>query len=188
MSSLRLTQIGIGMVSLLLVLAGHPSGPAAQTAFPNTVQLSGFTLGFPDGWSTIRTGSTTILVNVPAGQAATLTAAQFMVTPQIHVSTEQRTDGQDAARRLTEIAAETADAVTSLTIGGWPAIQRRHLAPWPQLGHGSRWKLRSRMAARRSGRRAALTLETSANFTAAPHAGQESWVVLKTDIFATSLG
>ena len=137
MSSLRLTQIGIGMVSLLLVLAGHPSGPAAQTAFPNTVQLSGFTLGFPDGWSTIRTGSTTILVNVPAGQAATLTAAQFMVTPQIHVSTEQRTDGQDAARRLTEIAAETADAVTSLTIGGWPAIQRRHLAPWPQLGHGS---------------------------------------------------
>ena len=70
MSSLRLTQIGIGMVSLLLVLAGHPSGPAAQTAFPNTVQLNGFTLGFPDGWSTIRTGSTTILVNVPAGPAA----------------------------------------------------------------------------------------------------------------------
>ena len=77
MSSLRLTQIGIGMVSLLLVLAGHPSGPAAQTAFPNTVQLSGFTLGFPDGWSTIRTGSTTILVNVPAGQAAYLHRARM---------------------------------------------------------------------------------------------------------------
>jgi len=60
---------------LVVVFLYAPIAILVLFSFNNSVlptfPLSGFTLGFPDGWSTIRTGSTTILVNVPAGQAAT---------------------------------------------------------------------------------------------------------------------
>src|SRR5258706_9576127 len=53
---------------------------------------------------------------------------------------------------------------------------------WPQLGQALRWKLRSRMAVRRSGRRTALTLCTSSNGTDAWHDGQAVWTVWKIDM------
>src|SRR5690349_24718444 len=51
-----------------------------------------------------------------------------------------------------------------------------------QPGQVSRWKLRSRMAARRSGRRAALTLCTRSNRTFAAQRGQLTSVFSNTDM------
>ena len=74
-----------------------------------------------------------MIVNVPADQQAAL-ADQFVFTPQVTVSTEQRLDASDALKQLDEIAAGAGAAVAKLTIDGSPAIQWRRAVPWPQRG------------------------------------------------------
>jgi len=77
---------------------------AAPPALTHSVAIDGFSVSYPDGWSTLRSGQLTMILNVPADQQATL-GPQFIFTPQVSISTEQRLDDSDALRQLDEIAA-----------------------------------------------------------------------------------
>ena len=122
------------IVSSLAIASYIQHGSAAQSAFTNSVQVEGFSVSYPDGWSSTQSNRVTIVAAVTTEKLATLTSGQLLVTPQVRVTREQRTSHDDAMQRLSDIAAETSDPVTHLTIGGWPAIQRRHIAPWPTAG------------------------------------------------------
>ena len=126
----------VSIVSTILFMPGAGVATAA-TALPNSVAIDGFTVSYPDGWSTLLSGRVTMIVEVTADKLATLTSDQLLVQPQVRVSTEARVDHNDAMHRLGEVAGESSDTVTHLTIGGWPAIQRRHSASWPIPGSSS---------------------------------------------------
>ncbi len=106
---------------------------AANVAAANSVAIGNFTVYFPDGWSTIQSGRLTTIVNVSADQQAAL-GNQFVYTPQVNVSTEQRLDARDAQTQLDEIAAGAGASVSRITIDGSPAIQWRKSVAWPQRG------------------------------------------------------
>ena len=115
---------------MLMALTPGPSWAANPPALTNSVAIGSFSVSYPDGWSTLQSGQQTMILNVPADQQATL-GAQFIFTPQVSISTEQRLDGSDAVRQLEEIAAGVGPSLTRLTVGGWPAIQWRKTVPWP---------------------------------------------------------
>jgi hypothetical protein len=123
------------MKKIVLVLAtvifATSSACAANPPWTNSVAIGNFSVSYPDGWSTLQSGRVTMILNVPADQQATL-GAQFVYTPQVSISTEQRLDGKDALQQLEEIAAGAGPSLTRLTVGGWPAIQWRKTTPWPQ--------------------------------------------------------
>jgi hypothetical protein len=112
----------------------EPFVSAACAASPpgtNRVAIGNFSVAYPDGWSTIQSGSLTMILNVPAGQQAA-PGNQFVFTPQVSISTEQRLDHSDALKQLDEIAAGAGASLTRLTVGGAPAVQWRKTVPWPQ--------------------------------------------------------
>jgi hypothetical protein len=116
------------LISASRVDAANPPG------FTNSVTVGNFTVSYPDGWSTTQGGGTTTLINVTPDKLPTLDSATANLTPQIQIYVEQRTDHNDALKRLSDISTEYDDPVTQLTIGGWPAIQRRHTGPREQPG------------------------------------------------------
>ena len=117
-----------------------PDGSAAQgsTALTETLEIKpeGITVRYPAGWSSARQANLYKLFNVPADKRDTLDAAALDRTPRITLYLERRSDHAEAVRRLKEIEAEAVSPSTFLSIGGWPALQRRHLAPKPQPGQG----------------------------------------------------
>jgi hypothetical protein len=122
------------VVFAFMVLLYGRRDAGAQISFKNAVQIDGLSVGYPDGWSVVRTGNLTTVVNAPPDQAASLDAATYTRTARIEITVEPRPDDDDAVTRLGQIAAETNDPASIMTIGGWPAIQRRHLGPKPQPG------------------------------------------------------
>ncbi len=110
-----------------------PPALAATAAGTNSVAIDNFSVSFPDGWSTIRSGRLTTIVNVSADLQGML-GDRFVYTPQVSISTEQRLDNGDALKQLDEIAAGAGAAVAKLTVDGSPAIQWRKAVPWPQRG------------------------------------------------------
>ena len=99
----------------------------AATDLPNSITIDGFSVSYPDGWSTIQSGRLTVIVNAPADQQAAL-GGQFVYTPQVTISSEQRLDPNDALNELNELAAGAGPAVARLTLAGAPAIQWRKRA------------------------------------------------------------
>jgi hypothetical protein len=122
-------------VSALLIYSRYDS--SARSSFANSVRVGDFYVGYPDGWSAGTDANITRLINVAPDKSATLDAVTLDRTAQIQITIEQRTDHADAVNRLSEIAKETSDPVRSLTIGGWPAIQRRHVGLREQPGISS---------------------------------------------------
>jgi hypothetical protein len=106
---------------------------AATPIGTNSVVIGNFSVYFADGWSTLQSGRLTMIVNVPADRQTAL-GDQFVFTPQVSISTEQRLDDGDALKELEEIAAGAGAAVTRLTVDGSPAVQWRKTVPWPQRG------------------------------------------------------
>jgi hypothetical protein len=74
----------------------------------------------------------TQLINVPADQQDTVEASA-----RIGIGAALRTDHAEAVRELQQIAAEASSPPMFLTIGGWPALQHRHLEQRPQPGQSS---------------------------------------------------
>jgi HYDIN/CFA65/VesB family protein len=140
LAAVLLTGTGICLFCLALVTA--PSRSEAQKPPVLTQTLSvkveglSFTVHYPNGWSAAQEANVYKLLNVPAKEKDTLDAAALDKIAQIMIFTEHRRDHAEAVRRLKEIEAETDSPSTFLTIGGWPALQRRHLAPKPQPGQG----------------------------------------------------
>jgi hypothetical protein len=126
MKKIALALAVLVSVSALFV----PPVLAANPPLSNSVDINNFSVSYPDGWSTIRSGRVTVIVGVPADQQATL-GGKFVFTPQVSVSTEQRLDHADALAQLDDIVAGAGPTLTKLTVGGWPAIQWRNTVPWP---------------------------------------------------------
>jgi hypothetical protein len=104
---------------------------AANPPTVNSFVIGNFSVSYPDGWSTLQSGQLSVILGVPADQQATL-GDQYVFTPQVTISTEQRPDANDALKQLDEIAAGAQAPVQRLTIDGSPAIQWRTTRPWPQ--------------------------------------------------------
>lgn len=132
MSRFRNVALLFFMAALTCWLAGPAADAASSLELTNRVTIGNFTVSYPDGWSTLQSGRVTFVIDVPSDQQAKL-GSQFLFTPQVSISTEQRTDKADALKRLNDLAAAEV-SVTSLTIGGSPAIQWRKTMPWPQPG------------------------------------------------------
>src|SRR6266496_564807 len=122
--------IPTSLVLLAVVTAPFVCPVRPADAGPNSIAISNFSVSYPDGWSTLQSGSLTIILNVPASQQAAL-GNQFVFTPQVSVSTEQRLDSRDALKQLDELAAGAGPSLVRLTVGGWPAVQWRKTVPWP---------------------------------------------------------
>jgi len=94
----------------------------------------GFSLFYPVGWSAAPAANVYQVVNVSAEVLATLDSSELERIAQIIVFIEQREDHEDALGRLGDIEAELPSPSTSLSIDGWPALQRRHVGLRPQPG------------------------------------------------------
>src|SRR5262245_16524668 len=114
---MALTPGPFALLPPLPPLFASPAWAASPPALTNSVAIGSFSVSYPDGWSSLQSGQLTVILNVPADQQATL-GAQFIFTPQVSISTEQRLDGGDALRQLDEIAAGVGPSLTRLTIGG----------------------------------------------------------------------
>src|SRR5262249_44493619 len=120
---------------LVAVVAAQFATARPASAGPNSIAIGNFSVTYPDGWSTLQSGSQTVIINVPADQQGAL-GNQFLFTPQVSVSTEQRLDNGDALRQLHEIVTGGDPSAVRLTVGGWPAVQWRRTGPWPQARGG----------------------------------------------------
>jgi hypothetical protein len=129
----RTPALGALLAALTAVFVS-PAGAADPTEFTNSVAIGNFSVSYPDGWSTLKSGRLTMILNVPPDQQATL-GDQFVFTPEVSISTEQRLDDSDTLQQLDEIAAGAGASVTRLTVGGWPAIQWRKTVPWTGATH-----------------------------------------------------
>ena len=110
-------------------------GMRSASGDDSIVIAPGITAASPAGWSLAPRffANAQQLVNIPAaGQSGA--ADSTGGTADIVTTTETRTDHADAVHRLREIASETPSPSTFLNICGWPALQRRYLAPKPQRG------------------------------------------------------
>lgn len=74
-----------------------------------------------------RTRNSVELVKVAPSDANTILARTL-------ITTENRTNPEEAVQRLAEIAAEQPQPPTLMTIGGWPAIERKTSASLPRTG------------------------------------------------------
>ena len=118
------------LVLLAVVAAPSVSPASAANAGTNSIAVGNFSVSYPDGWSTLQSGRLTIILNVPANQQGAL-GNQFVYTPQVSISTEERLDSADALKQLDELAAGAGPSLVRLTVGGWPAVQWRKTVPWP---------------------------------------------------------
>jgi hypothetical protein len=105
--------------------------PPESPELVNRVAIDGFHVSYPDGWSTLKSGRLTMILDVPADRQESL-GDQFVFTPQVSISTEQRLDDKDALQQLDEIAAGIGDSVKKLTVAGSSALQWRKTVPWPR--------------------------------------------------------
>jgi hypothetical protein len=124
-------------VLLCLVLAAAAVPSAAQDekrAARGKLQVDGVTLSYPSGWSHQRHASFDRLTSAPVMKGARIGVALRRGAAQVSVHTERRASHAEAVRRLQEIALEQAAPVTFLTIGGWPALERKQVQPRPLSG------------------------------------------------------
>ena len=85
-------------------------------------------LPYPGDWTEIdRTPNSIDLMKPSAKQKGAVDA-------RIHVTTEIRQDHAEALRRLGEIAVEEKESPQFVVIAGWPALERRRVAPLARTG------------------------------------------------------
>src|SRR5262249_52049767 len=92
------------------------------------------TVRFPNNWSAAKEANVNKLFRVSKDKLQNLSHADFNRTPQVLIFTEKRKSHTEAVQRLKEITQEFHAPVNYLSIGGWPALQRRYTAPREQPG------------------------------------------------------
>src|SRR5713101_6848251 len=111
----------------------------AQQPLPplnHNIQISGtnLTVSFPDGWSAAKQNNLQKLLNVTADQQGALDSTTINQVVQIYISVETRANADDALLRLRQIGAEGSSPAKSLTINGFPAVQRTRTIATPLPG------------------------------------------------------
>ncbi len=96
---------------------------------------TGFTILYPREWSpsTQQFQNARLLRRIAPDKRLSL-SRQAVEASSVFITTEQRTDHQEAVQRLKEIDAEQDEPGTFLEIGGWPALKRRYMAPMERPG------------------------------------------------------
>ena len=104
------------------------AGPALQNRLD--IKAQGITIRYPAGWASPPQQYENMqeLVNLPSAQFD----GNVSPSVRIQITTVRRTNHQEALRELRDIVTEVSSKPTFLTIGGWPALQRRHLEPRQQ--------------------------------------------------------
>lgn len=127
------TLLSIALASFVVFAWSSPG--LAQQRLTNRLDIKagGITVRYPADWSSPprRFANMDELINVPAEKQD---AAE--PTTRIQITVVTRTDHAEAVRELREIASENTSTPTFVRIGGWPALQRRHLGLREQPGEG----------------------------------------------------
>src|SRR5262245_35518724 len=127
------------VLTILILPAGALFSAMAQGSqaqqFTKSLQIEakGMTLRYPEGWTLIQSPDPTVRelqTQAPlSNRAADEPVSESEGTARMQINIEPRLDHADALERLRYIAAEYSGSETYLDIGGWPAYQRRDLAP-----------------------------------------------------------
>ena len=129
----------LALAGTLLINAPLPGAQTQPTSASGTsaqvfaLQDDGVSIEYPPGWSPNRYANVNELLNVPPDKLATLRADRENVA-SIDVSVIRNKSHAEAVRRLRGIAAESNATSNYLTVGGWPALQRREVVPKPRPG------------------------------------------------------
>jgi hypothetical protein len=126
-------------VTLLLILglvgrAQPPRGNQAQLTERGDVPDYGITIRYPTGWSFVQQGNSARLTSVSTDRMAATTAQTLTQSAQVFISIDKMANHAAAQRKLEDIRGESTAPTTVLTIGGWPAIQRRLVEAREQPG------------------------------------------------------
>src|SRR5215813_451737 len=127
-------------MTMLILLASALISAMAQDSqaqqFTRSLQIEakGMTLRYPEGWSLVQSPDPTVrelqMQVAPDGRRAVNEPASDSIgIARMQINIEPRLDHADALERLRHIAAEYSGTESFLDIGGWPAYQRRYLAP-----------------------------------------------------------
>jgi hypothetical protein len=142
-SAMRLF-IRISIVSGIFAALAVSAGSLATSAEPPGAKVQklaiqenglGIQIPYPKGWSVAkrRFANAYELFAVPAEQQ---TVAESERVGRILMVVDRYGSHSEAVRQLKEIAAEEKEPAVALNIGGWPAIQRRFVAPVARPSRG----------------------------------------------------
>lgn len=125
------TLVYAGAFGLLSTPVGRAAAQAESAPLRMDMPEYGISVPIPEGWSEHREANLHEILNVPPEKLATLQPADRENLPRINVMIIADKDHAEALRRLPEIAAEWNTPPNFLSIGNWPALQRRVLVPKP---------------------------------------------------------
>ncbi|HKC86215.1 MAG TPA: choice-of-anchor D domain-containing protein [Blastocatellia bacterium] len=140
MPSLQPHSILPKAATILVLLAGclcsamAQDNQAQQFTKSLSIEAKNMTLRYPEGWSLIQSPDPTVRelqmqVSLDKRSAVNEVVSESTGTARMQINIEPRLDHADALERLRHIAAEYSGSEAYLDIGGWPAYQRRYLAP-----------------------------------------------------------
>src|SRR4030095_2891407 len=128
-----------GVTVLILLTSGLISAmaqdPQAQQFTKSlSIEAKNMTLRYPEGWDIIQSPDPTVRelrmqVSLEKRSGVNEAGSESTGTARMQINIEPRLDHADALERLRHIAAEYSGSEAYLEIGGWPAYQRRYLAP-----------------------------------------------------------
>ncbi len=118
----------------LVGLAQPPQGNQAQLTERGDLASYGIGVRYPTGWSFSQQANTARLTSVPAERMSATTPQALTEAAQLFISVDKMASHAAAQRKLEDIRGESTAPTTVLTIGGWPAIQRRLVEAREQPG------------------------------------------------------
>ena len=120
--------------SSLLEAQPRPASASGASVQVFTLPDNGISIDYPPGWSPNRYANVNELLNVPPEKLSTLGADDRETVARIDISVIPLKSHAQAVSRLRNIAAESNATSTYLTVGGWPALQRREDVAKPRRG------------------------------------------------------
>jgi hypothetical protein len=119
----------------LPVTAAQPQATNAGTTSKRVFQLgdNGGAIEYPQGWTPNNYANLHELWNVTPERLANLQPSERETVARIETTVIPCADHAEAVHRLREIEAEWGMTSRFMTIGGWPALQRRLLVPKPRV-------------------------------------------------------
>lgn len=110
-----------------------PTTGSAQTSTRTGEVAKDIVVSYPETWTPAEAQYSNALELVTPAEKLGVGVGQA----RLLITTEWRRDHAKAVRRLAEIAAEVDAPPTFLELGGWPALERRYLAPLARRGQES---------------------------------------------------
>ncbi len=122
-----LVLLAIGLLSAMA-----QDNQAQQFTKSLSIEAKSMTLRYPEGWIQIQSPDPTVRelqLQVALDRRNAINEVESTGTARMQINIEPRLDHADALQRLRHIAAEYSGSEAYIDIGGWPAYQRRYLAP-----------------------------------------------------------